>query len=114
MPLILRFSIRGFDIVVVFLACHICGVEYVDVWRAIAVVAFSWLVSLLLLPLLILAQAAGPLALLAPWLGVLFSALAIFIAVKYVMMIDWDVAARIGAVFLVWKVLAQFLLMSLS
>ena len=111
--MILQWALRGFDIVVIYLACHGFGIEYTDIWRTLTVVAFSWLVGLVLAPLLILAAVANPPAPLIPWLGVLFGSLCMFIAVKYVMMVDWHVAAKIGAVFLVGKVLAQFLIASL-
>jgi hypothetical protein len=99
-----------FDIMVVYLACHSFGIEYVDIWRALFVVVFSWLIGILLLPFLIISLIGGAGgSLLGPWLGVLFSSLCIFIAVKYVMMIDWSVAAKISAVYLVYKILLKLL-----
>lgn len=102
------------DVFVIYLALQGFGIEYVDIWRAVLVVVFSWLVGFLLLPFLILSVLASAGSLAGPWLGVLFGALTVFIAVKYVMMVDWDVAAKVGGVFLVWKVVMQLLMASCS
>ena len=97
------FVILIIDAVVVYIACHAFEVEYVDIWRAVMVVLFSWLVGILLLPLLIAGLLGG--GILSPWIPPFFAALCVFISVKFVMMLDWSVAAKIGAFYLVAKLL---------